>query len=1463
MKKKNALLFMMAFCLQSLLTNFTCVAADGDVIVPIPDDTVNVLAYENFENGLEKWTYWDGQDRSPSAEDGNVDGTTGSHVLNCVEYNYYMAGTGWKDYTLEVNWFAERYEGSWPAINFQISGGKKNNLYIASGDELVLETRDGGYYNTKYNFKNDNGKWAYFRIEHYGDNVKVFYNSKTEPLLDVTETGLDAGGEVGFANGGTNLKLDNLMISKPLENVPNPVIVPTPDDTVNVLAYENFENGLEKWTYWDGQDRAPSAEDGNVDGKTGSHVLNCVEYNYYMAGTGWKDYTLEVNWFADQYDGSWPAINFQISGGKKNNLYIDSGDELVLETRDGGYYNKEYNFKNDNGKWAYFRIEHYGDNVKVFYNSKTEPLLDVTETGLDAGGEVGFANGGTNLKLDNLMISKPFRNVPIPVYNPDTSEMIYQNDFESGDTSGWGNTEIVTDVGADGSAENKAYKVTQYNDCQGELIGGHRNYTIEFNMKIDYKNSDGDYGTTWPNIYFRNADNKRYNLYFNTQNEAPVIAVEKRKNNEWIATMGESYVTGFTEENDRWAYLKIEAYGNEIKVYYMDKENPCITFTDTDTDAPFGGGLTINDGDAPKFYVDNILITAKKAESVPEAIEADTDRETLLFQDYEDGQARGWGGNVSVSETANGKALSVQDAISTSRKDFSNVIMDFNICVNYYDQYGKVNQDQPPNIYFNQNGEAAYRLEFNTRLTNGGNMLALIKKKADGGEEWLGWPVVWVLDDNDAWVRMRITVQDGEINVYYKDMEHPVITAADTTPLTAGAIGFSQGNAQKFLVDDLRVTTTRPGNAVQLRRTFQDTENGVLCTVTAVSFLKEQISAVALLAGYKDGQLADIAAKDVTLTANPPDGRTPDADSFSLTMPGKQDDYDELKLLLWKDLSGIRVLSSVQEQTQAVEEKAEHQLCVEAKRNDFDVCIEGSMTNGSGREVSLLVLRPGFDSAALDISNLKAAILMVDQLSIGDTNSFSMNFSLTDDESDGIYQVLAGSEFDEECRKTTFNYIETSRLNKFLADINEVTTGEALAAILTNPKYETVMETLSLEQETWKTMGQKSRTEAGALLLAERPEEGFTAETLPAAVKRSIAVGMMRDCRTAAEIQKLFQTRQDLYPFSEEDWKAYAGLEEDVCEGLYHNLSGYRTPEDIAKDFTLQIVFSKLFRAHYDAVQQILDDNEKLLVIDSDKARNVKNPYTVYTGLNKKRYFDIETFRTDYQNLLKNDSDSPGGGSGSGSVGGSGGGGGRSDSRNSALTALLIDNGTVSTLDPMVGVKFTDVFAGHWAYTPISELAQQNIICGFEDGSFLPDVAVTRAEFTKMLVKALNLNTGTGTVQFTDVDTALWYAPYVTAAAEQGLVSGVGDGYFLPEAEMKREDVAIILQRAVQWEELQTEEEEAAFLDSGEISEYARSAVKAAEKSGLMKGSEGYFYPQRAVTRAETAQIIYRMLALQ
>lgn len=234
--------------------------------------------------------------------------------------------------------------------------------------------------------------------------------------------------------------------------------------------------------------------------------------------------------------------------------------------------------------------------------------------------------------------------------------------------------------------------------------------------------------------------------------------------------------------------------------------------------------------------------------------------------------------------------------------------------------------------------------------------------------------------------------------------------------------------------------------------------------------------------------------------------------------------------------------------------------------------------------------------------------------------------------------------------------------------------------------------------------------------------------------------------------------------------------------------------------------------------------------------------------------------------------------------GGGGGGGGSTSSTGSIsnATGSTIASGNVigsvnntSAEDTVANLQeeaaaskdlFADITSAAWARDAINALASKGIVNGKSETEFAPNDTVTRAEFAKMLMGVFGLDSGAyKTSSFSDVSTDAWYFNSVETAYNLGIIQGVSEGKFAPNALITRQDMAVMVVRAanVCGVTLPEIEELIVFADEAQIADYAKSAVTALQRANVINGvSDTEFAPLENATRAQAAQILYNVLAL-
>ncbi|MDQ8738340.1 S-layer homology domain-containing protein [Paenibacillus sp. LHD-38] len=196
------------------------------------------------------------------------------------------------------------------------------------------------------------------------------------------------------------------------------------------------------------------------------------------------------------------------------------------------------------------------------------------------------------------------------------------------------------------------------------------------------------------------------------------------------------------------------------------------------------------------------------------------------------------------------------------------------------------------------------------------------------------------------------------------------------------------------------------------------------------------------------------------------------------------------------------------------------------------------------------------------------------------------------------------------------------------------------------------------------------------------------------------------------------------------------------------------------------------------------------------------------------------------------------------------------ESRDSFSSYVVVEN----------KVSFTDIAKVEaWAGREIQVVAAKGAIEGKSEGKFVPQDKVTRAEFAKMLIRALDLENGSATEAFADVDAADWFAPYVAAAAQLKIINGRSASKFDPNATITRAEMATMIARALKVSKgaVDVTDVDAAlkgFADAGKINATLKDGVAFAATHKIVIGNAGKFLPKNNATRAEAAVIIYRAL---
>lgn len=178
-------------------------------------------------------------------------------------------------------------------------------------------------------------------------------------------------------------------------------------------------------------------------------------------------------------------------------------------------------------------------------------------------------------------------------------------------------------------------------------------------------------------------------------------------------------------------------------------------------------------------------------------------------------------------------------------------------------------------------------------------------------------------------------------------------------------------------------------------------------------------------------------------------------------------------------------------------------------------------------------------------------------------------------------------------------------------------------------------------------------------------------------------------------------------------------------------------------------------------------------------------------------------------------------------------------------------------------LPFQDVKEGAWYYEAVKYVYENKLMVGTTQTAFAPGESLTRAMVCAILYREEGrpvVKTG-GT--FKDVTGKEWFADAVNWAAEKSIVVGNGDGTFAPNANVTRQDMAVMLYSYAKYKGYSAETETMldAFADGGKVSKYAAAAVCWAVGNKILYGfGDDTMRPQAESTRAQFAAVTVRLL---
>ena len=176
---------------------------------------------------------------------------------------------------------------------------------------------------------------------------------------------------------------------------------------------------------------------------------------------------------------------------------------------------------------------------------------------------------------------------------------------------------------------------------------------------------------------------------------------------------------------------------------------------------------------------------------------------------------------------------------------------------------------------------------------------------------------------------------------------------------------------------------------------------------------------------------------------------------------------------------------------------------------------------------------------------------------------------------------------------------------------------------------------------------------------------------------------------------------------------------------------------------------------------------------------------------------------------------------------------------------------------------FVDLDNHAWATDAINYLADEGIIKGTSETTFSPASNITRADYAILLVRAFELESEDAE-NFADVNESDYFAEELAVARNTGIVGGIGDNKYAPRDTITRQDMMVILYRALVKMGIELKPIEGVdvttYTDYSDVADYAKEAVKALVEAGLVNGKGESLAGSDFTTRAEVAVLLKRVL---
>jgi len=481
---------------------------------------------------------------------------------------------------------------------------------------------------------------------------------------------------------------------------------------------------------------------------------------------------------------------------------------------------------------------------------------------------------------------------------------------------------------------------------------------------------------------------------------------------------------------------------------------------------------------------------------------------------------------------------------------------------------------------------------------------------------------------------------------------------------------------------------------------------------------------------------------------------------------------------------------------------------------------------------------------------------------LAEEGTFLESFLMPEEAERGDYVLVIRAKDTTDEIRLPFLYIPDGDITSFIGGLGEADIESALLGA----EGEEILKAAGINVADLKKLDNLDNLEAAILAMEDQ-----SIDTFVQTVGEQTAIGLIQKSQSNQVLEILENYNEDYLKlsFEEKSWDELTDNAQKAYISKY--LAGKELNGVLEDEYALANILYQINELSYASIGEVIETYaEELGVAD-------ESFYTTYQGLSeskqtavlkevktaKNEYLSAEEFASRFETAVKNANKKTNTGNGGG-----GGGGGSYKTAGETTSWIPVSNSTPVVVAPDAeeeeALVFPDLADALWAKDAITALYNMNIVSGMGNGSFMPNAPVTREQFVKMAAEAFEIMVNEEElIEFADVVGDRWSYPAVSAMSSNQLVMGYPDNTFRPEANITREDIAVIIVRICEHLDIKLKKTREAkeFADNAMLSEYAQNAMEKLYCSGIINGvDESNIAPKEQATRAMAARLIYSVM---